>query len=187
MTIKLNRWHYESWRDDKLDDLSKVYLGNLQQTDNGELLEIPVTMYSDYSGSTVERANCDYFVQYCKDNQIRYFDIYGDYGTTGVMVYFTDYESNEDMREMINALDNYPLFDDESLSNLELQLEDESWDSWVKYDLIRALDKAGIEYNEDTLQDDFYNVIRENNIEFIFENAVSAYIKIDEVIKHWQD
>ncbi len=42
-------------------------------------------------------------------------------------------------RKLLESLDDYPSFDDEDSSEVEAEWENESWDSWLRIDLLRTL------------------------------------------------
>ena len=79
------------------------------------------------------------------------------------------------------------MINDESLSNLELELESESWESWVKFDLSRALESAELEFPEDDSEFEslFWYIVRKNDINPIFEDAVSCHWRIKDIVKVW--
>lgn len=163
-----------------------VYYGDIEEDKTGIFLEVPFCTYSDYSGCTVERSNCRVFEEQFKEFiGTELWPIYGGYGTAGILITINLYENNEEVKEVIDGLFDYPCIDEEDMSNLEMEIEDEDWDSWIKFDLTRELEKRAISYNEDTLQDDFNRVIRENDIYYSHEDAVSAYIDIEDVVDHW--
>lgn len=168
-----------------------VYYGDIQEDEAGKYIELPYCTYSDYSGSTVEHANCDYFLDQFGEHE-HVHEIYGRFGTRGVLIHesflhadISDSGESDYILELILGLFEYPLFEDESLSGLEFELEQESWNTWVKSDLEYQLEKNDIEFNPDTLENDFWDIIREHDIEFIHEDAISPYIDIDKVIEHW--
>ena len=153
---------------------------------NEEGLFFELAAYSDYSGDIVDRANCNEFLK--KFGGLDgVFKTWGGHGTCGVVVSYELYKTNEEIKEVVDGLEDYPLISDESLSALEIEIQDESWGNWIKYDLKRALDKAGIEgfEDEDKMKSKFYHVIRYCNIEYTHEDAVSCHINIKEVVENW--
>lgn len=191
-------WTYYHKPEDTTIDHDKnttVYYGNIKEYDNTaaamdypKYIEVPFCTWSDYSGCTVERSNQRSFMNLF-GNIPGVYPVYGGYGTAGVLIEYELYESNQDIQDVINGLFDYPLINEEDHSELEFELEDEAWD-WIKYDLPKALLEAGKitedeSDDEDALKDKFYQTIRDNNIYFIFEDAVSAYIRIEEVVKAW--
>lgn len=177
-----NAWQYL----DKIpDDYAMVYYGDIREDENGEYIELPYMTYSDYSGGTIERSNCDVFLDEFGDLPGVY-ELYGGFGTRGVLIHQSLLD-NEDIKDILDGLDNYPLIDEDNFSKLEMELENEAWEMWIKSDLTFELDKAGIEYNEDEIQDKFYELIRDNSIEFIHEDACCPTINIEKVIECWKE
>lgn len=188
--------HYECYKSydysTVLEVGESVSCGDIKQDINGGFLEVPLCTFSDYGGDTVNRANYDYMVDNYKDNPY-FHEIYGGHGTSGILLdvkIFDDPEIGEDLLEKIEGvLEDYPLFEDSYLSDLEMKLEGESWDGWVKYDLKRALDTAEIEYPEDDkeLESLFWHCVSYNQFDFTFDDAVSAYIDIDKIVENWNE
>ena len=176
-----------SWEERNIDNLAALYLGDLERSDNGNLIELQYTMYSDYSGCVVERSNCDVILESFEDyisNGI--WEVYGGYGTRGI-VYQAVMLKNEEFRDMLKSLDNYPLVNGDHYSNLEFEIENESWEEWIKSDLERLLDENELSYpeNEEKFRDKFYKIISDHDIYFIHEDPNSAYMDLDEIIKYW--
>jgi hypothetical protein len=175
----------------ELDDYQSVPLSYLKPVDypayaGTVVYEMPYCMYSDYSGSTVERSNTEYMLRNFKREQ-GIIEVYGGYGTRGIMLTSSALEL-EEVQEIIEGLDNYPVISEDDMSQLEIEIEAESWDSWIKYDLTRALDDAGISYqDDDTLRDMFYQAAERANEYAIFEDAVSCWFYIDRIIEHWTE
>jgi hypothetical protein len=164
-----------------------VFYGNISASPEGDFIEFPQCTYSDYSGYTMQRANTDTILKKFKDLEGVY-EIWGGHGTRGVIITYALYLENEEIQNIITDLENYPVIDDDARAKLEEEIEDESWDTWIKDSLISELDKADIEYPEDNdeLVKKFYTVINDADIEIIFEDAVSCYIDIEKVVANWQ-
>ena len=47
---------------------------------------------------------------------------------------------HEELAEVVHALSDYPLIDDAECSKVEMEWEDEAWDSWIRADLLRSID-----------------------------------------------
>jgi hypothetical protein len=70
-------------------------------------------------------------------------DAYGDYGSRQVWVRKDVAEQEEygsRYRSLLEALDNYPLLDEEEDSRVEMEWEAEAWRDWLKSDLLRTLE-----------------------------------------------
>ena len=115
-------------------------------TEEGELyFFLPYASGSDYSGSTVEKANCREFLEsYGEEGFV--WEAHGGHNTYAVVLGLTGLlECPDDTFDailgIVEGLENYPLIDDEALSNLETEGADEAWESWVAGDFRRALEK----------------------------------------------
>ena len=111
------------------------------------MVEFPLTTYSDYSGSTVERSNCEVLLEGSSDTgNLRPFlrETYGGHGTRGIvipLVFLTDRKySGEwipEFHSALRALADYPLLDDEAHSQLEWECVDEAIDNYGLWDIGR--------------------------------------------------
>jgi len=196
MNEQLSKWlrkyqsysHGEYFYDPEVEGVSEVCYGDIKHNEDGEYIEVPFCTYSDYSGGTVERSNCQTFLDMFKEfNEISMWKIYGGYCTTGVLIRRSLYENSEEVRDVIDGLFDYPLISDDDLSQLEIDLEQVSWETWLEYDLKRELDKQEIEYNEDELQSDMYYVMEYCNEYFIHEDACCPYLDVEKIVSNWVD
>ena len=163
------------------------------------LFEPNYMTYSDYSGSSLERANCDVFLEKHEDTEGVY-ETCGDFGTRGVAVMLS--AITDDMLEDFESLEDYPSLDDDALSNLEMEMETEDWKAWIEHDLRRALkdalrlsdddDKAtcdpGIEEMIDALDDEklftLYRTLCERTSTYWKpESAVGGTIDLERLVK----
>jgi hypothetical protein len=83
--------------------------------------------------------------------------------------------------------------DDDALSTLEMEMEDEDWDSWIRGDLLRGLRKK-FPHLEDEIErldstdgsDGLWSLYRElcerTNTNWYAESAVSGYVDIDQLV-----
>ena len=91
---------------------------------------------SDYSGGSVEVANHKVFMEEFGDLP-GVHEIHGDFDTYGVVIRLDCITPG--MIEIFEGLDNYPVIDEEAMSEVEREAEDEAWDNWVRRDYERAL------------------------------------------------
>ena len=98
---------------------------------------------SDYSGGSVEVSNHRVFTDEFSDLP-GVHEIYGDFDTYGVVIRLDCITPR--MIEVFEGLDGYPVIDEEAMSEVEREAEDEAWDNWVRRDYERALVAA---LNED--------------------------------------
>lgn len=111
---------------------------------------------SDYSGGSVEASNCR--VLLAEFGGIAYEDdyvgkvdgnatfagvhaVYGGHGTFAVAIRLDTFLRCKELREMLNGLDNYPLINEEDMTFLEMQWQDENWENWARDDFRRELKK----------------------------------------------
>jgi hypothetical protein len=152
---------------------------------------VPYASGSDYSGSTVERSN--YVVFLAENVQDWIHEVYGDFGTYAVAVSVNGLLSaDEDVFDLIcdtiEKLEDYPLIDDEALSQLEMEGTDEAWTSWVQSDFVRGLEKhfegVDFEFPHDGLLREFFEKMAERANEYWYCEGCGrdTYIAIDRVI-----
>ena len=85
---------------------------------------------SDYSGSTVTRSNFDVFKeQFGKCEGVVF--LYGDYGSYGIAISLDCLMENEEILEILEALEDYPCIDDDALCAYEMELIEEAWEDWA--------------------------------------------------------
>jgi len=102
------------------------------------------------------------------------------------------------MIETLQALENYPLISEDDHSELELELQDEAWDSWAASDWRRAVEKAidavlpedatldgdeildGIENIDQKLLELFHSCCEWTNT-YWFEDGTDQWIDLDRV------
>ena len=95
--------------------------------------------------------------------------------------------------ELIAGLDSYPVFDDEYVSEVELELEDEAWHDWVRRDIAKAIEYAvGDNYDEvTTITDDWDNLPDDVAYQF-YRDAMEAtntyfesnHVDVDRISDH---
>ena len=92
---------------------------------------------SDYSGSLVERANYrDFLEEYGEHDGVH--EVYGGHGTFAVAVRIDAVD--EEMAAVFDALEDYPLISEETHGELEMEAQDEAWESWAESDFVRELE-----------------------------------------------
>jgi len=121
------------------------------------------TQFGDYDDSCmVERSNYKLFMEDYKEEK-GIFGIYGGYGSSGIAIsirYLLD-PLNEDKAdeiiEILNGLNSYPVIDDEDVSNMEYDAFIESLDSYAIRDCSSLLANQFLievyDFNEDKLKE----------------------------------
>lgn len=105
-----------------------------RETDDGPQVSHSCCDVGDYYGSgSIGAANIAWLEEHYPDDCVTYC---GSHGYRQVWL-----PDTEAFRELLSGLDHYPLFDDESHSEIEAQWELEAWDGWLRSDLLRSLDE----------------------------------------------
>jgi len=163
-------------------------------TEEGELyFFLPYASGSDYSGSTVEASNRKEFLEsYGKEEFV--WEAHGGYNTYAVVLGLTGLlecadDTFDAILDTIEGLEDYPLINDEALSNLESTLADEAWDSWVAADFRRDLEKKfdGVEFEWPSDSDlrPFFEKRAEKANEYWFNEGYGPdmYIRVYKIVE----
>jgi hypothetical protein len=137
------------WRDAPTENGASVCYGTFE---NGtaragapQWFEVEPAAGSDYSGGTVTLANqreLKRLLTECEElagAECVWCTAYGGHGTYALFVVYAALP--EEIREVLDALDDYPSVNDEALSELESELGSEAWEAWGQTDLRRAIEK----------------------------------------------
>ena len=163
-------------------------------TEEGEVyFFLPYASGSDYSGSTVEKANHKEFLESYGEEQF-VCEAHGGFDTYAVVLGLTGLlECADDtfnaILDIIEGLEDYPLINDEALSTLESDLADEAWDCWVAGDFRRALEKkfdcAEFEWPSDSDLRTFFEKKAEKANEYWFNEGYGPdmYIRVDRIVE----
>lgn len=134
--------------EEELADESRVVWDTFESYKNGQYVEPKYMAYSDYSGSLVERSNVEEFSeQFAELEGQEWWERYGDHGSRGVVVRRDADARVPEIGEFFEALDSYPLANEERHSELEMNQRQEDWDSYGRGDFERWLaeDEFGLE------------------------------------------
>lgn len=127
--------------------------------------EVPVTAWGDYIGSAVERSNHRSLE---RDYPESFVDATAFPGSHTLMMPLS--AVTEELVNLLTGLrDEYPLYDESDHSELEMELADEAWGAYARYDLVRDLRDAGVPdetldaISEAELRERFYTAVSESN------------------------
>lgn len=178
-----------------LADVSSLYYGDFSRSEFGDA--IPVLLpeflgYSDYSGCSVERANFRAFTEQFKAGEGEWwFKAWGGHGTEAIALIpgaELDDETAEELRETFAGLENYPCLDDEALSEIEMEAENEAWESWARHDFTRGLVKLFPDHEEaidnasdETIREIFETARETANEYWEIETGGGAWIRIEKI------
>ena len=188
---------YGDFHDDDWPESAEAYFGTLCEdiTETGELyFYVPCASGSDYSGSTVESANAK-----CVEDEFGEHEwvhpVYGDHGTYAIAIGLTglltcDDDTFDELCEVIEGLADYPVIDEDKLHEVEAENTDEAWNSWVRGDFVRALEKeCGDDYDFEWPNDPEFRMFFEGQCEkantywYCERSGSDMYVAIDDVVK----
>lgn len=157
------------------------------------LLWIPShCMGGDYCGSTHNIVNARILVDQFSSPELR--SISGGYGSQGVVV--DPRYLSEELLELLQSLENYPVLCEDELSSYELELQEETWQHTVRREWERALESALSELLSDNeeLAESMIESLSEESLFSLFleccdlsntyweaESGTSVYIDTDRV------
>ncbi len=162
---------------------------------SAEWFQVEYATGSDYSGGSVNESNYRVLAELLDEHHpedaqpVVWARTSGGHGTYGIAVRYGDLE--EEVREAIDALEDYPLMDEEDHSNLEMEQQQAAWDDWGVSELSKSIAKAtGADRDElkDNLTDDdwyrIFNLVMElGDISWEDQQGAGAYIDMDDVAK----
>lgn len=137
----------EGWQDIQLETGCTYSYGDFHEY-KGEVTEalkkslflMPSLMSgSDYNGGSVNLSNKRSFLKLYGEVEGVY-EVEGGYNTYGIVIRLDVYESNADIKKILDELDNYPLVDEEDHSALENEWDCEYMTDILIPDLISNID-----------------------------------------------
>lgn len=198
------RYSYQPYMGDSHNlDVDDAISHSAFRTDaSGDWHESTLLNYGDYAGDTVTRSNFDVFKErYSGKTGVQ--EVFSGYGYCGWMLNFDmmDSETREAIEEDLKSIEGYPLLDEDHHSNLEMELQSEAIADYLGYDITRKYNEImearddNHEYvSHDTMTDRIWSAINDmsrtppyHDVEFIFEDAVSAWLSDEDqsAIAQW--
>jgi len=177
----------DAWREAPAANGESVCYGTFEhgtaRAGDPQWFEVEPATGSDYSGGTVTLANqreLKRLLTECETPALPecvWCTAYGGHGTYALFVVYAALP--EELREVLEALDDYPSVNDEALSELECQLGSEAWEAWGRADLRHALEKqfgSGLEQMTDDCLFELFRVAGERmGHDWEFEQGAQAY------------
>lgn len=145
------------------------------KADNNGWFQVDYATGSDYSGGSVNESNYRVLGEMLENahpegsEPVVWARTRGGHGTYGIIVNYGDLD--EEVREAIDALENYPLMDEEDHSRLEMEQQEEAWKDWGESEFIKECAKhLGID------KDDFEEASEKAGISWytIFHAAIEG-------------
>ena len=145
----------------------------------------------DYCGSTHHIANARYLLSRFSSPELR--ECSGGYGSQGVVV--DPRYLSEELLELLESLESYPVLCEDELSSYELELQNEAWEHTVRSEWERALENALSELSDnEELAESIVEILSEDALFSLFsecrelsnayweaESGTSIYIDIDRI------
>lgn len=184
---------YGDFKSTDWPNTAENYLNTLYDdiTETNELyFYVPYASGSDYSGSTVERANAKCIEDDFGKNEWVH-PVYGGHGTYAVAISLTgllncDDDTFDELCSILEGLVDYSCIDDEALSFLEMELSDEAWNNWVKADFENALEDKFKDYTfnwPDNLRSFFEEKREQTNVYWESEIGGTMHINIKRIVE----
>lgn len=151
------------------------YSGEVTEALKKSLFIIPdLFTGSDYAGGSVQKSNHRSFLHLFKKVEGVY-DLYGGFSTYAIAIRADVAESNLEIKDTLDALEDYPLIDEEDHSELEIDWQGEAM-PYILDDLIRILDLEEYIPEIDTILEDretleyiVWDGINELNLDWLSE------------------
>lgn len=112
--------------------------------------------WGDYGGDIVHRANYEVLLERYPDT---FITIGNDHDGNGLALRFDSPAWNDVMTDLA-GLDDYPLLDDEAMSDIEMRLLDEAVGDWLTMDIQRAVNERVPDRDIDVTADMVYGALR---------------------------
>lgn len=148
---------------------------------------VPITMFpyssgSDYSGDTVELSNYQVLAE---DEHVmsRSVLIQGSHGTFGIA--YIGFPTRR-IREIVAALESYPLLDESHHSELEMIIEQREWNEWGLKEFRHEVEKefGEFEVTDNTLDDTWWSFCEQHSDGGrVFEQGDSVHFYVDDAVK----
>ena len=142
---------YGFYRIMSVDDYNGKYR---MSEDSVTYLEVPGTVWGDYCGSVYNRSNMRRLLEDYPDT---FVTVGMDFSSTCLLLPLNS-AMPEGLGDILDGLEDYPIYDESDLSELETEMTDEAWDRWGAWDLRRDLEKA---LGDDSLEDVEDDALRE--------------------------
>ena len=145
----------------------------------------------DYSNSSeVQVSNHRSFLKEFK-NVEGVYDVWGGFGSFAVAIRADVAESNEQIKETLDGLENYPVIDEDDMSELRNE-----WEQLAVQDMIHGIQNdietsleeliKGTDIDSEKVEFLIWDGINELNLEWSYE-ANSAYLDADKVLSYVED
>lgn len=188
------KYGMDNWRSLELSEVSNMNWSDLDNVTGdvlpGDVCILRVLSGGDYAGScAVEYSNYLEWQDLFADTlSVDWWTVSGGYGSYGIAIR-VDTE-NEEILEMIGSLSDYPVINDDRLSQVEMEWQDYSYRDYVARDFLEGIEKQfEIELLIDSPEDSdlvsalFYACADRSNEYWEVEQHGTAYIRVDRLVQ----
>lgn len=155
-------------------------------TDKGILYYAsPLLSFGDYDNScAVERSNVRVFMEeFGQDPYV--MRKRGDYSSE--IIYIDIMCDNEEIISTLCALADYPAMDDQDVSAMEMEMEEEDWSSWMKRDFKKRIEKKFGVWDSDPDDGKLFELYRElkeqTNTYYEVQSGGSGWCDLDRLLE----
>jgi hypothetical protein len=117
---------------------------------------------SDYSGGSLARANVSALREIADADSVVSFSVSGAHGSHGIALPLWERGTEFGLSYALRGLRDYPVVSEDALSEIEREEEEETWESSIRYDLVRSIESVhGVDVDEiaeDALVSLFYSL-----------------------------
>lgn len=148
------------------------------------------TSGSDYSGTTAEKSNYNVILEEAErlaeemEDETWFQTFHGGHGTYAIAFHVD--KTPDEIVEMLEGLENYPVLDESAMSELETEEEGEAWENSYRDDYRRALEKEFDGDAEGVDDDELFKHFMEwsDKANEYWEHSVEGpYIDVDKIAK----
>jgi hypothetical protein len=147
----------------------------------------PYLSFGDYDNSCdVERSNVRVFKGMFADTKnTDWFEIYGGYGSEGIAIPLSC--ENEEILDILESLEYSPCINDEDVSSLQIEMENEDWYNWIRRDFTDAIMKKfgllDIDPDKNKLFEYYLQLKDENNLYYEVQMGGNGYIDVNQLVE----
>ena len=156
--------------------------------DNADIALHPSLVYGDYCNTgAVGKSNVEYIMSLTElVERTGLYELNEAYNTTSVAIPIKALDDAE-LVEILEALDDYPLLDEEHYSNVEQEMKSEAWENFGRYDFDKFLYKNNLigedQLDSDALDSVYYSIDNELNYPLAQEDGDSYYFNFERLIE----
>ena len=161
--------------------------GDFHDDDNTPDYVIPELMCGgDYASTVIEKANHRAFLK-LYGHLPGVHNVTGGYGTFALALsirwLLDNLEPAESILDTLEALDNYPIVDDDELSEYEIELSSGGWDTWARHDYLAGLFKkfGNVEITDDDAYEIFNKVAERIGVDWCADGN-DMCVDVDKVV-----